>query len=1113
MKIFALKFCFSLALLASLIIPLKGLAQVKSIQASFYQSTSYPSGYTQDPMYFFCDASLIDLYAESPSGSPLNFEWSRYDPISQSYQVFKTENNVISSNAGVQNAGGFRVKLYDTNGNLIDCYKAWAFITGVEVDAQLNSSNCKEASLSGTFNPLHNFTYYVLPEEPFIIDANTIIKACFSIDHTQVSDVGFMIYGPTSAGYPAVTIYPHPNAQNNPPQSLNCNVGNNFIDLCFESNLNIPYPVCALPTPITGNYGWYKNGFNVGGGFAKYPIGSDNIALLYGAKATDPGWQVQFFDGTVGNTGTVKEVTLTFINPNPNSYSPDTVILKSGQISFPITDNADRWTTAAKYNVPAYIQNTPTTPITIDYINNTISHVNGTQAMQWTATSNVQVQSGTLFSPANALQTNASGMPVYDSTLFTLTVADEYGCWFSDSVKYLHQIPKIDSVTIHPALCQGDQNGELIIHSIWADQFSIDSGATSVASNLFINLTEGEYQIMVTDNNGCFDTLDVILPPAIVLNPTVIQTNNTCFGAYQGNILVQMAGGQSPYQFQWSNSPFNMNLVGNLCAGNYQLTVTDNHGCDTTLSFQITDPPVLSVQAAVNSSSCVSPSGSAQIASVSGGVSPYTYQWSNNQSGSNIQNVYAGTYYVTVTDQNNCSSKDTVIIPQLSTPQVSLNIAQDTSICYGSSVDIVAQAGSGVGPYTYTWAHGSNASQILVTPNLTTCYSLTVTDQNQCQSPPKNICIEVYSPITSLSDVSLYHCEGTPIHLNAAASGGNPNSTLSYTWSHNLGTSTQVEFIPPFGWPQVEVFEAVISDGCSLNDTIRYSLSFYEPPQVNFSANPRKHCIPMEVEFTNLSNAQTNCLWNFGDGSTSSDCATTSHTYEEVGIYPVTLSFEYGNNCTRSLALDSFIIAVAPPHVDFSIDPSNPSIYDQTLLVQDQSKDSVILHEWFLIHPTDSLDTLYQTSGSVQANLPLEQALWQNGPDVYHFDDQQLPLIVMHQITNELGCVNQITKKVEWDKETQIYAPSAFTPGIDGLNDGFKPLGLGIHPQEEYRLMIIDRWGHTIFETQDISVAWNGTFNNQGQEAQDGTYLWQLRYVDIKNKIRETQGSVTLLKR
>ena len=87
-----------------------------------------------------------------------------------------------------------------------------------------------------------------------------------------------------------------------------------------------------------------------------------------------------------------------------------------------------------------------------------------------------------------------------------------------------------------------------------------------------------------------------------------------------------------------------------------------------------------------------------------------------------------------------------------------------------------------------------------------------------------------------------------------------------------------------------------------------------------------------------------------------------------------------------------------------------------------------------------------------------------------------------------------------------FYVPNAFTPNGDGLNDTFGAIGQGI---SEYRMMIFNRWGNMIFESDDVQKQWDGTHN--GEKAELGVYVYKITAKGPKSYLVKKEGSVTLV--
>ncbi len=176
---------------------------------------------------------------------------------------------------------------------------------------------------------------------------------------------------------------------------------------------------------------------------------------------------------------------------------------------------------------------------------------------------------------------------------------------------------------------------------------SWSNGATTQNLN---NLAPGSYTLTVTDANGCsaVSTANVsnqgISVSATVNNVTLCEDNN------DGSIILTVTNGTPPVTYNWNNGA-NTSSVFGLAKGSYTVTVNTN-GCSFTDTYTITAPSPINVLVSTTPATGGN-NGSASV-SVSGGVAPYGYAWSNGATGSDISNLAAGTYALTVSDANGC---------------------------------------------------------------------------------------------------------------------------------------------------------------------------------------------------------------------------------------------------------------------------------------------------------------------------------------------------------------------------------------------------------------------------------------------------------------------------
>ena len=170
----------------------------------------------------------------------------------------------------------------------------------------------------------------------------------------------------------------------------------------------------------------------------------------------------------------------------------------------------------------------------------------------------------------------------------------------------------------------------------------------------------------VTDDNGCTITDSIEVPAASIIDLTLDAPNSTlsvlCNGFQSDTITVNATGGTGVGTYQYYIPgvfpiPQYNNVFSGLYAGTYPIVAVDANGCSDTINVTISEPDVIYFSATSSDVSCNSGSnGFAWVDSVSGGNPPYFYSWNTGQTFPSISGLTAGTYTVSVTDQNNCAS-------------------------------------------------------------------------------------------------------------------------------------------------------------------------------------------------------------------------------------------------------------------------------------------------------------------------------------------------------------------------------------------------------------------------------------------------------------------------
>ena len=146
-----------------------------------------------------------------------------------------------------------------------------------------------------------------------------------------------------------------------------------------------------------------------------------------------------------------------------------------------------------------------------------------------------------------------------------------------------------------------------------------------------------------------------VTEPAEAISATGVATDVSCSGEANGSITLTVTGGTAPYLFAWSNGSSDQDLT-DLSGGDYQVTITDANGCSIDTEFTVVEPTdAIDATGTITNVSCAGEANGSIVLSVSGGTSPYQFEWSNGSSDQDLANLIAGVYQVTITDVNACS--------------------------------------------------------------------------------------------------------------------------------------------------------------------------------------------------------------------------------------------------------------------------------------------------------------------------------------------------------------------------------------------------------------------------------------------------------------------------
>lgn len=337
-----------------------------------------------------------------------------------------------------------------------------------------------------------------------------------------------------------------------------------------------------------------------------------------------------------------------------------------------------------------------------------------------------------------SFQTSATAIGLCAGT-YNVVVTDDNGCTNVDVVTLVDPTAIAVSSTVTDASCMGCSDGDITISATGGAggfNYSIDDGTSFQATTSFVGLTSGTYIIHVVDANGCvgYDTVNVQEPTGIQAGLTVVDPS--CNPGCDGQATANPSTGTAPYSYSWSNGETTQTATA-LCVGSVSLTITDNLGATFDTTFVLIDPSnglaVDDASVSIVDALCSSANGSITGMSVSGGTTPYTYDYNGTTSATiDLTTAQPGTYVFTVTDANGCtaSSGGVAVNAVNSTLTNSINVVDATCVgnCDGA-IDVTTTGGTA--PYSYTWSNGMTGANL--TGVCAGTKTVTVVDANGCE--------------------------------------------------------------------------------------------------------------------------------------------------------------------------------------------------------------------------------------------------------------------------------------------------------------------------------------------------------------------------------------------
>ncbi|MBI4929860.1 MAG: choice-of-anchor L domain-containing protein [Bacteroidetes bacterium] len=543
-------------------------------------------------------------------------------------------------------------------------------------------------------------------------------------------------------------------------------------------------------------------------------------------------------------------------------------------------------------------------------------------------------------------------------------------------------------------------------------------------------------------------------------------------------------------EYDGFTSPITVTLNVVPCSSyHFKLAVADalDHIYDTGVFFAMQSlvcATSLTVTASSQNATCVGNNGTGTVTSVTGGAAPYAYVWSTTpaQSTQTATGLSPGTYTVTAIDANGCLTGTQTVTILGGGVSFSVTATPVNATCFGNnngSASITNPTG-GTAPYTYAWS----VNPVQTTPAISNIpsgnYTCTITDAAGCvqtatltvTQPPA-----ITGSVTATTNVS---CNGGN-NGSATASGSGGTGTINYSWNTTPAQAGATANNLSAGNYIVTITDA---NGCTLTQTATIT----QPTQMAVTT----------------SSTPSDCGVQNGTATVTSSGGVLPYTYmwntSPAQTLPTAINLGGGtynvividaNGCTQQQSV--LVAGGLPPVAGFYFPSEVISTLDPFVLFLDGSTGNPALWNW------NFGDT---SSGANNSSVIQNPSHIYTDPGIY---------CITQIVSDPTGiCADTLVKCLKVEAPYTFYIPSAFTPNNDAFNELFKGEGTNI---KTFNIMIFDRWGNKVFESNDINTGWNGKVKNRsGTLVQEDVYVWKVTITDIYDRQHKYIGNVTMVK-
>ena len=730
---------------------------------------------------------------------------------------------------------------------------------------------------------------------------------------------------------------------------------------------------------------------------------------------------------------------------------------------------------------------------------------------------------------------------------YQLIATDSNGCSTSQPMVINEPAAPINATFITSDVsCSGGNNGTINMTttggSIPYNSYNWSNG-TTLEDNL--NVFSGTHIITITDSKLCVysDTIIINEPTDSLSIPNFSTVNILCFSDATGNVDITPFGGTVPYNYSWSSGQ-NTEDINNVVAGNYFVTVTDTNGCITIESYLLTEPtnPLNTTNTFVNVSCFGGADGSIDL-TVTGGTSPYSYQWSNQDSlilSTTQQDIFGlefGVYTVLITDTNGCQIYSSITITEPSAP-VSSSITATAVNCFAArdgSINLTPNGGTI--PYTFLWSNGDFTEDLTGLP--TGWFNVVITDSNLCTSTDSIFISEPSAPLSASTITSNVNCNGGGDGgIQSFVNGG----TTPYTFLWSNGETTQNIDSLTIGVYTLDITDVngcIANSGGIINQPTAIaitntvdSVSCFEFSDGHINVGVTGGTMPYQLQWADSSfllSQYANDLYNITSGlytiivTDGNECEIRQ---DIVVFQPDTMDITYqtkdvscfgGNDGT----ITTFIIGGTTPYTYFWNDsittPNRDSLVvgNYSVVVSDYNnctieefvqitspEDILITGEITEISCKDAIDgEIYVLASGGTGSFMYQWATGELGQSLNELAASNYEIYV----TDANGCMDTLMLILKPSELTCIQVSNTITSNGDGINDTWIIDKMELYPNAS--VQIFNKWGNLLYVSKGTYAPWDGTYN--GSPLPSATYYYVINLSDGSPAIT---GPITIIR-